>query len=51
MLEKRVKWHDANITAFVKTWQDYVAPTGVGAAAGPGAGQASTSGVDNNLPD
>ena len=30
ILQKRIQWHNANISTFVKMWQDCVDPAGMG---------------------
>ena len=48
-LEKRVEWHDANISKFVEKWQAYVEPAGGGRAEASKAPR--QTGPDNTLPE
>ena len=46
LLQKRMKWRDANNSKFIETWKDYVDPSGAAATEAP-----RLCGMDNTLPD
>jgi len=48
ILQKRMEWHDANITIFVQMWKNCVDPAGAGASAAP---HLSLGSLDTTLPN